>query len=63
MTGIGSGVSTVVAQFGTAAGAEVWVSSSSNEKIEKAVKLFHVKGGVNYKDKVLLWNIFRCFKR
>lgn len=57
VTGIGSGVSTVVAQFGTAAGAEVWVSSSSNEKIEKAVKLFHVKGGVNYKDKDWIQNL------
>lgn len=51
VTGVGSGVSSFIAQFAAAAGAEVWVTSSSNKKIENAVKLFNVKGGVNYKDK------------
>eukprot|EP01125_Pyxidicula_operculata_P006530 TRINITY_DN2256_c0_g1_i2.p1 TRINITY_DN2256_c0_g1~~TRINITY_DN2256_c0_g1_i2.p1 ORF type:complete len:276 (-),score=38.58 TRINITY_DN2256_c0_g1_i2:1-828(-) len=45
---IGSGVSQFVAQFGVAAGAEVWVTSSSQEKINKAVQKLGVKGGAIY---------------
>ncbi|KAM0750851.1 NAD(P)-binding protein [Meredithblackwellia eburnea MCA 4105] len=49
VTGIGGGVAIAALQYAVAAGANVWVSSSSEEKIEKAVKL-GAKGGVNYKD-------------
>lgn len=37
-------------QFAVAAGANVYVTSSSPEKIKKAVEL-GAKGGVNYKDR------------
>jgi NADPH:quinone reductase-like Zn-dependent oxidoreductase len=50
ITGIGGGVALFALQFAVAAGAEVWVSSSSAEKISKAIKL-GAKGGVNYRDK------------
>jgi len=49
VTGIGGGVALLVLQFAVAAGAEVWVTSGSDEKIAKAVEL-GAKGGVNYKD-------------
>lgn len=49
VTGIGGGVALFVLQFAVAAGAEVWVTSGSDEKIEKAIAL-GAKGGVNYKD-------------
>lgn len=49
VTGIGGGVALFVLQFAVAAGAEVWVTSGSDEKIAKAVAL-GAKGGVNYKD-------------
>ncbi|MFN4145987.1 MAG: zinc-binding dehydrogenase [Runella sp.] len=48
VTGIGGGVALFVLQFAVAAGAEVWVTSSSDEKIQKAITL-GAKGGVNYK--------------
>lgn len=47
LTGIGGGVATMALLFGKALGMEVWVSSSSDEKIEKAIAL-GAKGGVNY---------------
>ena len=48
ITGIGGGVATMALLFGIALDMEVWVTSSSNEKISKA--LTHgAKGGVNYK--------------
>lgn len=48
ITGIGGGVATMALLFGVALGMEVWVTSSSDEKIEKAVQ-HGAKGGVNYK--------------
>jgi zinc-binding alcohol dehydrogenase/oxidoreductase len=45
--GIGSGVATVVVQMAAALGARVFVTSSSDEKIEKAKEL-GAEGGVNY---------------
>jgi NADPH:quinone reductase-like Zn-dependent oxidoreductase len=49
VTGIGGGVALLVLQLAVAAGAEVWVTSGSDEKIAKAIEL-GAKGGVNYKD-------------
>lgn len=48
VTGAGGGVALFVIQFALAAGAEVWVTSGSEEKIEKAVAL-GARGGENYK--------------
>lgn len=47
ITGIGGGVALFALQFAVAAGVEVWVTSSSDEKIERAVKL-GARGGFNY---------------
>lgn len=49
VSGIGGGVATFALQFGVAVGAEVWVTSSSPEKIEQAVEL-GAKGGFLYTD-------------
>ncbi|ORZ00135.1 NAD-binding protein [Syncephalastrum racemosum] len=49
ITGIGGGVALFALQFAVAAGANVYVSSSSDEKIQKAIEL-GAKGGINYKD-------------
>lgn len=46
--GIGGGVATVALQIAVALGAKVFVTSSSDEKIEKAIEL-GAMGGVNYK--------------
>lgn len=48
ITGIGGGVALFVFQFVLAVGAEVYVTSGSDEKIEKAKKL-GAAGGVNYR--------------
>ncbi len=48
ISGIGGGVALFALQFAKAAGMEIYVTSSSNEKIEKA-KSLGAKGGVNYK--------------
>ena len=48
ISGVGGGVALFAMQFAVAAGAEVYVTSSSEEKIAKAVAL-GAKGGVNYK--------------
>ncbi|MBF9142339.1 zinc-binding dehydrogenase [Hymenobacter properus] len=48
VTGIGGGVALLAAQFCAARGAEVWVTSSSEEKIARAQQL-GAKGGINYK--------------
>lgn len=57
ITGIGGGVALFVLQYALALGLEVYVNSSSDEKIQKAVAL-GAKGGVNYTsmdwDKTLL---------
>jgi NADPH:quinone reductase-like Zn-dependent oxidoreductase len=49
VTGFGGGVAQFAAQFALAEGAEVYVSSSSEEKIASALRL-GVKKGFNYKD-------------
>jgi zinc-binding alcohol dehydrogenase/oxidoreductase len=48
ITGAGGGVALFALQFAVAAGAEVWVTSGSDEKIEKA-KALGATGGINYK--------------
>ncbi|KPI43331.1 putative zinc-type alcohol dehydrogenase-like protein YogA [Cyphellophora attinorum] len=50
VTGIGGGVALCALEFARAAGANVFVTSGSQEKIDKAIKL-GAKGGVNYKEK------------
>ncbi|OBT92320.1 hypothetical protein VE01_09430 [Pseudogymnoascus verrucosus] len=50
VTGIGGGVALFALQFAVAAGAEVWVTSGSAEKVARAVEL-GAKGGVSYKEK------------
>jgi len=47
VTGVGGGVALFAVQFAVAHGAEVWVTSSSADKIERAVKL-GAKGGFDY---------------
>ncbi|MCJ8167228.1 zinc-binding dehydrogenase [Pontibacter sp. E15-1] len=48
VTGAGGGVALFAMQFAIAAGAEVWVTSGDEEKIEKA-KALGAAGGINYK--------------
>ncbi len=50
VTGIGGGVATFVLQYGVAIEAEVAVTSSAEEKIERAVQL-GAKSGYNYTEK------------
>jgi NADPH:quinone reductase-like Zn-dependent oxidoreductase len=50
ITGIGGGVALMALEFARAAGANVYVTSGSEEKIKKAVAL-GAKAGVNYKEK------------
>jgi len=47
VTGIGGGVALYALQFAVATGAEVWVTSSSEDKIARAVAL-GARGGLNY---------------
>ncbi|KAK1072110.1 hypothetical protein LTR33_010319, partial [Friedmanniomyces endolithicus] len=49
ITGIGGGVALMALLFATAAGANVFVSSGSEEKLEKA-KALGAMGGINYKE-------------
>ncbi len=49
ITGIGGGVATFALQFAVAVGATVWVTSSSPEKIRRAIDL-GAKGGFNYRE-------------
>lgn len=49
ISGVGGGVALCACQFAIAAGADVFVTSSSNEKIEKAMAL-GAKGGINYRE-------------
>lgn len=49
ITGIGGGAALYGLQFAVAAGAEVWVTSGSPEKLARAQAL-GAKGGVNYRD-------------
>ncbi|GAB5590305.1 hypothetical protein Unana1_05205 [Umbelopsis nana] len=48
VTGIGGGVALYALQFAVAAGANVYVTSSKEEKIKRAIEL-GAKGGVNYR--------------
>jgi NADPH:quinone reductase-like Zn-dependent oxidoreductase len=50
VTGIGGGVAIMALLFANAAGARVYVTSGSEEKLQKAKEL-GAAGGVNYKDK------------
>ncbi|MBE36306.1 MAG: alcohol dehydrogenase [Opitutaceae bacterium] len=47
VSGVGGGVALFAVQFAVAQGAEVWVTSSSADKIERAVKV-GAKGGFHY---------------
>jgi zinc-binding alcohol dehydrogenase/oxidoreductase len=49
ITGIGGGVALMAMQFALAAGAEVWVTSGSTEKIARACEM-GAKGGLNYRE-------------
>ena len=50
VTGIGGGVALTAAQFCTAAGAEVWVTSGDDEKLARVLALpIGLRGGINYK--------------
>lgn len=49
ITGIGGGVATFALQLAVTAGAEVWVTSSSRDKIDRAMGL-GAKGGFEYTD-------------
>ena len=49
ISGVGGGVALLACQFAIAIGADVYVTSGSEEKIEKAIAL-GATGGVNYKD-------------
>jgi zinc-binding alcohol dehydrogenase/oxidoreductase len=49
VTGVGGGAALFALQFAAAAGAEVWVTSSVPEKIDRALGL-GARGGVNYLD-------------
>lgn len=48
ISGVGGGVALFAFQFAVAAGAEVWVTSGSEWKIDKAMKM-GAAGGINYK--------------
>ena len=48
ITGIGGGVATFALQFAVAIGAQVWVTSSSEEKIQQAIHL-GARGGFDYR--------------
>jgi NADPH:quinone reductase-like Zn-dependent oxidoreductase len=50
ITGIGGGVALLALQFCVAAGASVYVTSGSSDKLQKAMEL-GAKGGVSYKDR------------
>lgn len=50
VTGIGGGVALIALAIAVSRGATVWVTSSSQEKIDKAVKL-GAAGGFNYREK------------
>jgi NADPH:quinone reductase-like Zn-dependent oxidoreductase len=49
VTGIGGGVALMVLQFAVARGVDVWVTSSREKKLQKAI-LLGAKGGVNYRE-------------
>lgn len=49
VTGVGGGAALFALQFAVAAGAEVWVTSGSPEKIARA-QILGARGGINYRD-------------
>lgn len=49
ITGIGGGVALLALQFAVASGAEVWVTSGSAEKLQRALTL-GARGGVDYRE-------------
>lgn len=49
VSGIGGGVAVFVLQFARAIGAEVWVTSGSSEKLDRA-RALGARGGVNYRE-------------
>lgn len=49
VSGVGGGVAQFALQFACAAGAEVWVSSGNQDKIDRAVSM-GARGGFNYRD-------------
>ena len=49
ITGVGGGVATFALQFALAVSDAVWVTSSSQEKIDRAITM-GARGGVNYRD-------------
>jgi NADPH:quinone reductase-like Zn-dependent oxidoreductase len=49
ITGIGGGVALIAMQICLAKGANVYVTSGNEDKIQKAISL-GAKGGANYKD-------------
>ncbi|WP_025764069.1 quinone oxidoreductase family protein [Dyadobacter tibetensis] len=49
VTGAGGGVALLVVQMAIASGAEVWVTSGSEEKIARVMEM-GAKGGINYKN-------------
>jgi len=51
ISSIGSGVSQFAAQIAGLAGAKVYVTSSSDEKIQRALKSLPIEGGFNYTSK------------
>ena len=48
VTGIGGGVAMLAAQFCIAHGAEVWITSGSDDKLARAQALLGARGGTNY---------------
>lgn len=49
ISGVGGGAGTFALQYALAVGAEVWVTSGSQDKIQRAVDM-GAKGGANYKE-------------
>ena len=49
ITGIGAGTATLALQFALAAGAQVWVTSGHDHKLQRASEI-GAQGGANYKD-------------
>ena len=49
ITGAGGGVALLAVQLSVARGANVYVTSGSDEKIQRLLSLVIIKGGVNYK--------------
>lgn len=56
ISGIGGGVALLAFQFALAAGGEVYVTSSSAKKIERALQM-GASGGVSYQDKEAMKNL------